>query len=58
MMKACAEVSKAKIKYMKGLKEMGVDLDKIKKMAKKEFPAPTNFLNNPESGFSTSSDED
>ncbi|PLW47942.1 hypothetical protein PCASD_04908 [Puccinia coronata f. sp. avenae] len=58
MMKARAEVSKAKLNYMKGLKEMGVDFEDIKKMAEKEFPVPINFLNESESDSSDSSDDD
>jgi hypothetical protein len=58
MMKARVEVSRAKIEYMKGLKEMGMDLEEIKNLANKEFPAPTDFLNESESGSSESSDDE
>ncbi|PLW34390.1 hypothetical protein PCASD_14320 [Puccinia coronata f. sp. avenae] len=58
MMKAQAEVSKAKLEYMKGLKDMGLDFTEIQRLTEKEFPAPTDFLNKLESGSSDSSDED
>ncbi|PLW12607.1 hypothetical protein PCASD_17146 [Puccinia coronata f. sp. avenae] len=58
MMKARAEVSKAKLEYMKGLKDMGLDFTEVQRLTEKEFPAPTDFLNELESGSSDSSDED
>jgi hypothetical protein len=58
MMKARAKVSKAKIKYMKGLKDMGLDFTEVQRLTEKGFPAPTNFLNKLESGSSDSSNED
>ena len=57
MIKACAEVYKAKIEHMKGLKEMGVDFDEIKKWPTRNFRPPPKFLNNSEYGSATSVDE-
>jgi hypothetical protein len=45
MMKAQAEVSKAKLEYMKGLKDIGLNFAEVQKLAEKEFSAPNNFLN-------------
>jgi hypothetical protein len=58
MIKARAKVSKAKLEYMKGLKDMGLDFTEVQRLTEKEFPAPTDFLNKSESGSSDSSNED